>query len=91
MPKRPSQCICSISRSGGNIEALTKIVVPILLNRDGFEKCLTQLKTLRRGANEIVAPKHTHAGISMSSARSQVETRGKIVDRDRASVRGNDL
>jgi hypothetical protein len=57
----------------------------------GLEKSLAELKTLRRGADEIVAPKHTDAGIPVPPARSQVEARGKIVDRDRASVRGNDL
>jgi hypothetical protein len=49
------------------------------LNRDGkgagFEKSLAQLKTLRRVADETVAAKHTHAGIPVSPARSQVEAR----------------
>ena len=41
---------------------------PILLNRGGqgrgFEKSLAELNTLRRGGDEIVAPKN--AGIPMS-------------------------
>jgi hypothetical protein len=48
-------------------------------------------KTLRRVADESVAAKHTHAGIPMSPARSQVQARGKIIDRNGASVRGDDL
>jgi len=37
-------------------------------------------------ADKIVAAKHPHAGIPMSTAWGQVEALGKIVDRDWASV-----
>ena len=53
------------------------------------ERAWPSSKPSGTGADKIIAEKHAHAGIPVPPARSQVEARGKIVDRDRASMRGN--
>src|SRR5208337_1131702 len=80
-------------RNSHNIPACSLSFIHLgLCQRDTkLEKSLSQFETLRRMADKIVAAKHADAGVPMSTAWGQVEALGKIVARDWASVRGNDL